>query len=153
MEKDIINLILEQYGETLINDYRRELYDGGTNCTGRLSNSLRYIIESDEDVFDLYLALEDYWKYVEYGRQPGRFPNISAIEQWIKDKPVIPQPFNGKVPSIKQLTYLISRKIANEGIQPKNYLQNALDQIDLKPLEDAITRAIESKLDDTLEEL
>ena len=153
MEQDIINLILEQYGETLINDYRRELYEGGTNCTGRLSNSLRYIIESDEDAFNLFLALGDYWKYVEYGRPAGRFPNIQAIEQWIKDKPVIPQPYNGKLPSIKQLTYLISRKIANEGIQPKNYLQNALDQIDLKPLEDAVTRAIESKLDDTLEEL
>lgn len=150
---DIIIQILQQYGEQIVNDYRRQLYQGGTNASGRLSNSVRSIVTGQDGIYEVSLSLEDYWKWVEYGRNAGKFPPIDKIKEWIQVKPVIPVAYNGKLPTIDQLSYLISRKIANEGIPAKNYLQTTLDQIDLKPLEDAITRAITNKLDDSLEEL
>ena len=144
---DIINLILEQYGNIVIDNYRRLSYQGDSVASGRLVNSLGSFVVSGEGTYELYLRLEDYWKYVEYGRGPGKFPPLEKIKEWIDVKPVIPTVYNGKLPTVDQLAYLIGRKIATEGIQPKNYLQNTLDELDLKPLEDAITRSLENKFD------
>ena len=144
---DIINLILEQYGNIVIDNYRRLSYQGDSVASGRLVNSLGSFVVSGEGTYELYLRLEDYWKYVEYGRGPGKFPPLEKIREWIDVKPVIPTVYNGKLPTVDQLAYLIGRKIATEGIQPKNYLQNTLDELDLKPLEDAITRSLENKFD------
>ena len=144
---DIINLILEQYGNIVIYNYRILSYQGDSVASGRLVNSLGSFVVSGEGTYELYLRLEDYWKYVEYGRGPGKFPPLEKIKEWIDVKPVIPTVYNGKLPTVDQLAYLIGRKIATEGIQPKNYLQNTLDELDLKPLEDAITRSLENKFD------
>lgn len=144
---DIINLILEQYGNIVIDNYRRLSYQGDSVASGRLVNSLGSFVVSGEGTYELFLRLEDYWKYVEYGRGPGKFPPLEKIREWIDVKPVIPTVYNGKLPTLDQLAYLIGRKIATEGIQPKNYLQNTLDELDLKPLEDAITRSLENKFD------
>ena len=144
---DIINLILEQYGNIVIDNYRRLSYQGDSVASGRLVNSLGSFVVSGEGTYELFLRLEDYWKYVEYGRGPGKFPPLEKIKEWIDVKPVIPTVYNGKLPTLDQLAYLIGRKIATEGIQPKNYLQNTLDELDLKPLEDAITRSLENKFD------
>lgn len=144
---DIINLILEQYGNIVIDNYRRLSYQGDSVASGRLVNSLGSFVVSGEGTYELFLRLEDYWKYVEYGRGPGKFPPLEKIKEWIDVKPVIPTVYNGKLPTVDQLAYLIGRKIATEGIQPKNYLQNTLDELDLKPLEDAITRSLENKFD------
>jgi hypothetical protein len=85
---------------------------------------------------------------------PGTFPNIDAIKKWIQVKPVIPTvQSNGKIPTLSQLTYLISRKIARDGIEPRYYLNNTLDEIDLTPLEEGITRSLEKQLDNELRQL
>ncbi|MBO7712589.1 MAG: hypothetical protein J6S85_03415 [Methanobrevibacter sp.] len=48
---------------------------------------------------------------------------------------------------------MISRKIERDGIEPKYYLNNTLDEIDLTPLEEGITRSLENKLDNELRQL
>ena len=63
-------------------------------------------------------------------RAGGKFPPVSAIERWIEVKPVLPRPMsNGKLPTNKQLAYLIGRKIAIEGISPKPLLQRSVDDV------------------------
>lgn len=85
---------------------------------------------------------------LENGRQPGKFPNVQAIKEWVKNKPVVPRPDKkGKLPSINSLTYLIGRKIANEGIEARPYIQEILNNIDWTPIEQAITADIENKVD------
>ena len=68
-----------------------------------------------------------YWKYIEYGRRPGKFPPPNKILDWVKIKPVIPRPVNGIKPTEKQLAFLISRKIARDGIEAGNQFKEALD--------------------------
>jgi hypothetical protein len=147
---DLLIRILQQYGNQIIDAYRRKLYEGGSNATGLLGNSLSTTVTADDGVYEVILNIQDYWRYVEYGRLPGKFPNIDAIRKWIQVKPVIPNTYNGKLPTIDQLTYLISRKIALDGIEPRYYLNNTLDEIDLEPLNDAITRSLEQQLDNEL---
>lgn len=154
MEDDILLHILQQYGNQIIDSYRRKLYEGGSNATGLLGNSLTTQVNAEDGIYEVTLQIQDYWKYLEYGRLPGTFPNIDAIRKWIQVKPVIPTvQSNGKIPTLEQLTFLISRKIARDGIEPRYYLNNTLDEIDLTPLEEGITRSLENKLDNELRQL
>ena len=151
---DILIRILQEYGNQIIDSYRRKLYQGGSNATGLLGNSLSTTVYAEDGIFEVVLNIQDYWKWVEYGRLPGSFPNIDAIRRWIQVKPVIPTVRNdGKLPTIDQLTYLISRKIAENGIEPRYYLNDTIDELDLTPLEEGITRSLEQKFDEELKKL
>lgn len=148
---DILVRILRDYGEQIINSYRQKLYQGGSNATGLLGNSLSTTVTAEDGIYEVKLNIQDYWKYVEYGRLPGSFPNIDAIRKWIQVKPVIPTvQNNGKLPTLEQLTFLISRGIAENGIEPRYYLNDTLDELDLTPLEEGITRSLEQKFDEGL---
>lgn len=153
MEDDLLIHILQQFGNQIIDSYRRKLYEGGSNATGLLGNSLSTTVNAEDGIYEVLLNIQDYWKYLEYGRLPGRFPNIDAIRKWIQVKPILPTAYNGKMPTLDQLTYLISRKIAEEGIEPKYYLNSTIDEIDLKPLEEGITRSLSQKLDNELRQI
>lgn len=142
-ELNILDRVLERYGNQIIDLYRRKI----SNASGKLGNSLSCFVQTEDGVYDLYIQLEDYWKYLEYGREPGKFPNIEAIKKWIQIKPVLPRAYNGKLPNIEQLTYLISRSIANNGIEPRYYLTNILNNLDWSDLEDSVTKDVSSRLD------
>lgn len=106
--------------------YRNQLIDKNINASNTLSNTASTIVEIDGTSLMVSFNLEDYWKYVEYGRGPGKRPPIDAIEQWIKVKPIIPDPINGRVPTTKQLAFLISRKIGMEGTKAQRPLEKAV---------------------------
>lgn len=106
--------------------YRNQLIDKNINASNTLSNTATTIVEVDGTSLMVSFNLEDYWKYVEYGRRPGKRPPIDAIERWIKVKPIIPDPINGKIPSTKQLAFLISRKIGMEGTKAQRPLEKAV---------------------------
>lgn len=146
--ESILTRLLENCGEQIIDVYRRKLYEGGSNASGQLGNALRAIVSVNEGVYVLELALSSYWKYVENGRQPGKFPPLDVIKQWIQIKPVIPNIRNGKLPTLDQLTFLISRSIANNGIPAKNYLANTLMEFEYDPqFYEAINKDIERNVD------
>lgn len=146
--ESILTKLLENCGDQIIDIYRRKLYEGGSNASGQLGNSLRAIVSVNEGVYVLELALSSYWKYVENGRQPGKFPPLDVIKQWIQIKPVIPNIRNGKLPTLDQLTFLISRSIARNGIPAKNYLENTLREFEYDPqFYEAINKDIERNVD------
>ncbi len=116
---DHLAAVLQEYGAAVVEKYREELAARGKNASGELADSVRYIVKRDAAVYAVDLSLADYWQYVEYGRRPGKFPPPDKILEWVRVKPVIPRPMvNGKLPTEKQLAFLIGRKIAREGIAP-----------------------------------
>lgn len=149
MEKETLDKILNKLLNDIISLYREELTTGNINSSGTLYNALRSQINENEGS----LILQDYWKYVESGRQPGRFPNINSIKDWIKQKPIIPNTYNGKLPSTDQLTFLIARKIANKGIVGKEILQKALDRLDTTIINTETTKDINNQLNIVLNEI
>ena len=143
-----IERVLYSLGDQIINIYRRKLSDGNTNASGLLGNSISCLVQTNEGVYDLCLSLQDYWKYVEYGRQPGKFPPIDKIRDWITIKPVIPNTYNGKLPTVDQLSFLIARSIARNGVPAKNYLGSTLEEFKQDTaLMDGITQSIKGKVD------
>lgn len=122
--------------------YRKELQDKGINASSALSNSASAIVDLNGTTLTVSLQLEDYWKYVEYGRGPGKMPPVDKIADWIKIKPVIPNPINGKVPDTKQLAFLIARKIGREGIEARKPLTNIVHSTEF----DAVISEVKSEI-------
>jgi hypothetical protein len=76
-----LEAVLKQYGEQLLSIYRQKLLQTGSDDTGTLGNTLNYIVEDQDEVYEVSLQIQDYWKYVEDGRNAGKFPPISDIKR------------------------------------------------------------------------
>lgn len=145
--------VLNEFADAFIQTARDNLQADGSIATGELYDSFEKIIEIGEDYYSVKISLADYWQFVNSGRKPGKFPPLPAIRNWIEVKPVNPYPLaNGKTPSIEQLTFLIGRKIANEGIEPTNFFDEAKEQT-IRAFEERISLAIEEDVSNFILEL
>lgn len=146
---------LYDYGEQVREMYRRNLLAADAKASGKLIDNIEVLVAYKGLDYVVYLKLEDYWKYVESGVQPaGKYGNpgwraFPHILDWIQVKPS----FNGKyrlpgaktgdkkLPTAKQLAYLITRKIVNKGIAPRGFLADSIEAVNryyMKELQEAI---------------
>ena len=123
--------------------YRKILETDGIKATGGMQEFTTEF-ELNDEKFVLYFNMPEYWKYVEYGRRPGKFPPINAIENWIKIKGIVPRAIKGKVPSTKTLAFLIARSIAKHGtIQRFGYGgEHGISKLVMDPEMDSIIKDI-----------
>lgn len=90
----------------MLQAYKDNLTTMNAVATGSLRDTAFYEIDADEDHFTLYFNLNGYWSYLELGSKP-HFPPVKAIEDWINVKGIVPQARNGRVPTTRQLAYMI----------------------------------------------
>ena len=151
---DNLKRVLDEFGNELRNTYQDKLIRDDKIATGELLNSVEYKVDYDDRSITLSLELAEYWKWVEEGREPGAYPPWDGpnegILNWIKMKPVVPEERNGVLPTEKQLSFLIARKIAEEGIEPGYQLRDAkkdlMDDFEDK-IDEAITLDVQQYLD------
>lgn len=142
---------LGYYAQAIADRYKQNLESSGRRASGMLISSVNTNVTVDGNEFSIEVNLEDYWKYVEDGRGPGKFPPPDKILQWIRMKPILPQPMsNGKLPTEKQLAFLIGRKIANEGFEGSKDLENTMTEVDY---EQSIQDALDMDVMDCIDEL
>lgn len=146
-----LQVALDKFINDLITTYKNFLIRDNKKASGNLINSIKLeSIDFRNNKYEGSIKLSSYWKYVEYGRRPGKFPPPSKILDWIKIKPVIPRPINGVKITSKQLGFLISRKIARDGIKAGNQLSEALDLVwkkNEKDISDAIEKDLTASID------
>lgn len=139
--------VLNEFAEYFIQQARDNLQSNGSNASFDLYDSFEKIVDIEDDFYSVKISLEDYWYYVENGRGAGKFPPIDKIRAWIQIKPISALPdVNGRTPSVEQLTFLISRKIAQEGTEPKPFFEPAKQEA-IEHFENAINMAIEEDVD------
>ena len=112
-------------------DYRKflELATKDNTKGYELSNNIKFNLQVNDTLFEIEFQAPEYWKYANYGRSPGKFPPPDKIEDWIIRRKITPYPTkSGKIPTRKQLTYLISRKIAREGFKGSGFLEKSLSE-------------------------
>lgn len=129
MEFDNLFKTLREYASQAVTLYKQRLLDDDKKASGQLIDSVSSEIKVGSDTFTVVLNLANYWKYVEDGRKPGKFPPPKAILKWVQVKPVIPRPIHGKLPTKQQLAFLIGRKIATEGIEAGHQLKETVDSL------------------------
>ena len=145
--------VLNEFADAFIQNARNNLDANQSNASYNLYNSFEKVIEVGEDYFKVSISLADYWQFLENGRGPGKFPPVDKIKEWIEVKPVNPTPLsNGKTPSVEQLSFLISRKIANEGTEGQPFFEPAKEQI-IREFEDKINQAIDEDVSNFILEL
>lgn len=124
--------VLNDYAKNIVDTYKGKIED--VRASGELYKSITYQVNGKGGNFEVVISLEEYWKNIEYGRRPGaKFPPVDAIKEWIRVKRIIPEPYTlpgGKqiIPTENQLAYLIGRKISRDGIKPKPYLEEAVNE-------------------------
>lgn len=137
-----LQLELDNYCRDVERIYKNKLANGGKIASGNLVNNFEVKAALFDNNIVVSINTLEYFKYVEEGRSPGKFPPPDSIERWIETKGIEPKADeNGKLPSQKSLAYLIGRKIATEGIEPTHYLaetQQELDQIYAKRFKQAL---------------
>lgn len=138
--------------QDFVSTYKGLLIRDGKKASGNLINSIReYSIELSGNGIEGSIELASYWKYVEYGRKPGKWPPRDKILEWIKIKPVLPRPVNGlKPPTQEQMAFLICRKIGKDGIEPGNQFSEALDivwQRKKQEIESAVSKDLQAAVD------
>lgn len=148
------NAVLDEFAKTIISEYRSEL-EADNNSNGELYKTLSYTVSKGTSDWVVSISLADYWKYVEYGRRPGKMPPVSAIENWIKVKQILPHSIqlkSGKtvIPTVPQLSFLIARKIGRDGTQGKHYFENAFEKVKRDFLT-KIAEAVQQDIKETLE--
>ena len=85
--------------------------------TDRLTDTITTEVTVDGHSFTASLRMNKYWEYLENGTRP-HWPPEAPIARWVEVKPVIPRPDgNGRIPTPKQLTFLIRRKISEVGTE------------------------------------
>ena len=144
---------LTEFGQKIVDNYKAEL-QACNYQDGQLYRTLSYSVKMDNSSWLISISLEEYWKYIEYGRRPGKMPPVSAIENWIKVKQILPRPItlkSGKsvVPTIPQLSFLIARKIGRDGIRPRPFFKQSFEDAKrefLQKIEEAILADIKESL-------
>ena len=113
---------LTEYGAELVAGLQERVKSypatrfGPVNATGNLAKSLRCEVTQTPTGYRLTLYAASYALTLEYGRKPGKFPNLLAIQEWLEAKGIVPRPdAKGRPVSTKSLAFLVARKIAEKG--------------------------------------
>lgn len=145
---------IDAFGRLIVNNYKAELEACGYQ-DGQLYRTLNYSVKMNNTSWLISISLEEYWRYIEYGRRAGaKMPPLDVIEKWINVRQIIPHSMtlkSGKtvLPSVKQLSFLIARKISRDGIRPRPFFKQSFESAKrefLHKIEEAIIADIKESL-------
>lgn len=127
--KEVIQVLMDLANDVEEN-YKQHLVQSGRYTTEyALLDSITTRVSVSGTEYSVVMNLNDYWKYVEDDTKP-HFPPPSAIQRWVEIKPVIPKPDdNGRIPTPRQLAYLIGRKISIFGTKGSHDLERTKDAV------------------------
>lgn len=139
---------IEKVANDFVATYRQQVIDSGHFASGRLNDSLSAQVWLHDDSVTVTIDGEAYAKYLNNGTRP-HFPPVDKILEWVRIKPVLPRPMsNGKLPTERQLAFLIARKISREGTPATHILEDTLKDFDFvnklkQTIQDELGRQIE----------
>lgn len=112
IKRDIANAVVKALQE--------EIEFDGLVFTGQLKNS--WEIHEEPDTGDVIIGSRLIWaRVLDEGRLPGKMPPMKGLFPWVLQK------IGGKDEAeIKRIAFAVARKIAEKGIEPRNYVRRAL---------------------------
>jgi hypothetical protein len=130
---------LNQFGKDYVKILIAFLKKNKKVNTGALINSIDYKLISTANDIQIELLANDYLEYVDKGRKPGRYPNISAISKYVSSKGMP-----------KSAVFPIARKIFKFGIEPTFVLDKTMKEIQTSP---TLQRKYEEELVKSIEDI
>lgn len=114
-----LNTVSNAYGEAITKTLSANLRKLEKVATGNLIKSLKVKTKQSRGKTVIQLSAKPYLRWVDKGRKPGTFPNISALSKWVKLKGMS-----------QDAVYPIARKIAF-GTKKKNYQDAGIKKTDV----------------------
>lgn len=136
------NLInaFNSYGDDFIRVLSEELIRLGKDNSGRLLDSLSYDfisqLGSGDNIAAILIEAEDYLTQVDLGRNPGTYPPVDDIKDWLNYKGLD-----------EDLSYPISKSIYKYGIEPTNVIDLAINRFEEEfEIKDSIINQLENNI-------
>ena len=149
---------LEVFGERVVRLSKINLATMKKNNTGDLQKSLDFELEVfRKGSFSFSFLMEEYGGNVDKGRKAGKGIPIKVLDEWIRTKPVRLRDletgaFIKKTPArLKSLSYLINRKIREEGIEASNFFSEPFEQ-EFRKLPDELVKSFALDVESYLEQ-
>lgn len=133
--------LLDEYRNEFVQVLKQRLEQAGRKASGNLINSIDTNIKINGSEIAVYLVSLDYLKQTTDGRPPTKGSGDGEVQrkvfEWILQKNILPKPMqdkNGKtyLPTQKQLSYLIARKIHKQGFAGDNVLNGVMQELNNK---------------------
>lgn len=86
MDLSNIYKALELVGKEITTEMANIIKENNAIASGNLLKSLTYDVYVENGVWNLVIEYEDYGRFVDKGRNPGKFPPKADIENWLRLK-------------------------------------------------------------------
>jgi len=138
-----------------VKNYKGKYVNRVINASGKLYNSVKYNVKVNPNSFSFDVEMEDYGVEVDEGQKAGAIVSQSALESWIKKKPVKLRDIQGqfiKMDSLRVSSFAkhIQYKINKYGTSATNFLTEPFSE-EFKKLPDSIIEAFSLDIDGFLE--
>jgi len=123
LKEDLLDLFDElgvEFREIII----RILREKNKIATGELIKSIDYALGEDKGKYFIELIAAEHYEYVNYGRKAGTFAPIAPLKAWVVKKGMP-----------ESAAYAINWKIYRKGIEPVNFLEMSIKEIEKKYIE------------------
>ncbi len=151
MVKKFTKKALDNYKKIIVSELKRRLNKPNSD----LEKSIVGGKINNKDGFTI--SMNDYGGFVSNGRSAGKFPGrppLQNIQDWISKKGIKAkqrtiESNNGRIPTLRQLAFLIGRPIRDKGIEPIRFLDiiNKIEPKMTKEIEAAYRKDLELELD------
>ena len=111
--------VADEIGAELVSRLQRALIDKGKLASGSLIGQMSYEVKTDSQgraVVNLFA--EDYFRFVDRGRGPGKQPPLEEIKKWTRLKFIS-----------EKLAFPIAAKIGRVGIPGINIINPTIDML------------------------
>lgn len=117
MELERVEQIIQRYGELIVKEMKDELEANDNVATGDLLSSINYQYRMEAERIVVQFLSLDYGRWVDEGRNSGKYPPISKIQEWCSVKG-LPE----------EAAFPIAKSIFTFGIKPKPFLINSIEK-------------------------
>lgn len=113
-----IESLADEYGEMLVSALKKNLADLNKYASGDLVDTMYYETSTAEGKALIKLSANDYLRFVDKGRAPGKFPPLKAISRWASIRGIS-----------QRAVFPIAKKIAEKGIPATNVVNKTIDEV------------------------
>ena len=152
-----LGTILKGYSERITKALKENLEKHDSLASKSLWQSVRVPVNIFGDTYVLQIIMEDYWKWVDQGRKPGKMPPIAPIAKWIAQKG-LPIRAQVKASPLKRksklslservrsrqrsVAFLIARSIGKKGIKPTHFYSDVINDKFIEDMKTDISKAL-----------
>lgn len=155
--KELVKLLKIEVGRNRTRTYSSGTYNSPIDSSGELKQSIEAIAKESSKSIRFNIMANDYALNVDEGRGQGKYPPVEDIIDWIRVKRIRIRDAKGRFKTssdyeVRKLAHNISRKVAREGIQPTNFITDAINQSmdKLNKIGTAVSQDVSLNLDDIL---